>query len=114
MSNLLDKYTDNERNSEPDYIPAYNAELAALYTEHNELLKESIRLQRELLMLEEKRRKEEKKRKKAERSSGARRFFEKFCDAVCKAIPKVLTTLATLAFGYFVTQKAPPEKPKYA
>lgn len=48
---------------------------------------------------------------KSKRDNGARGFLSKLGDAICKAVPKLLTTLATLAFGYLVntrfTRKAP-------
>lgn len=53
--------------------------------------------------------KEVEKRKSAK---GAVGFLTKLGDAVCKAVPKVLTTLVTLAFGWFVKAKFDKQMPQ--
>lgn len=42
---------------------------------------------------------------KAKPDHGVKGFLEKLGDAICKAIPKLLTTLAPLAFGFFFKTK---------
>lgn len=74
-------------------------------------LTKALRKQNKLLKMEAERRKaEEEAAVTAEKDKCDTRkkgFLKNLGDAICKAIPKVLTTLVTLAFGYFFKEKFP-------
>lgn len=76
--------------------------LAKALRKHNKLMKqEAARRETE----EEATKTAAKDTDKRKRDNGTRGFLDKLGDAICKAIPKLLTTLATLAFGYFVNKR---------
>lgn len=72
--------------------------LAKAFRKYNRLMKQEA----------ERRKAEEEATEKANRrkdDSSTRGFFNKLGDAICKAIPKVLTAIATVALGFFFNRK---------
>lgn len=123
MATILDKYENNTNEiAVPVGESAGKAEqryalsrkerkifkaLAKALRKHNKLLKQEA----------ERRRAEEEAVETTARSkhdNGVRGFLVKFGDAVCKAVPKVLTTLVTLALGYFFKTKFAGKAPQVA
>lgn len=125
MSNLLEKYVDaDDTLTEPARKPYSETELALKRQKKllklHKSLKKALRKQNRLMKQEAERRKAEeaaaeaarlkaeeeaKEANKRKSASGVRGFLTKLGDAICKAIPKILTTLATLAFSWFVKNK---------
>lgn len=114
MANLLDKYENTtgemvvpagESAGKAEQQPVLSKKerrifksLAKALRKHNKLLKQEA----------ERRRAEEEATEKANRrkdDSSTRGFFNKLGDAICKAIPKVLTAIATVALGFFFNRK---------
>lgn len=114
MATILDKYENNTNEiAVPVGESAGKAEqrcalsrkerkifkvLAKALRKHNKLMKQEA----------ERRRAEEEATEKANRrkdDSSTRGFFNKLGDAICKAIPKVLTAIATVALGFFFNRK---------
>lgn len=121
MANLLDKYGDttdevavpvSESAGKAERQPALSKKerkifkaLTKALRKHNKLLKEES----------ERRRAEEEAVETPARSkhdNGVRGFLVKLGDAICKAVPKLLTTLAPLAFGYFFKAKFAGKAPQ--
>lgn len=114
MANLLDKYENTtgemvvpagESAGKAEQQPVLSKKerkifkaLAKALRKHNKLMKQEA----------ERRRAEEEATEKANRrkdDSSTRGFFNKLGDAICKAIPKVLTAIATVALGFFFNRK---------
>ena len=114
MATILDKYENNTNEiAVPVGESAGKAEqrcalsrkerkifkaLAKALRKHNKLMKQEA----------ERRRAEEEATEKANRrkdDSSTRGFFNKLGDAICKAIPKILTAIATVALGFFFNRK---------
>lgn len=114
MANLLDKYGNTT-----DEIAVPAGEFAGTAEQQPVLTKKERRIFKNLakafrkynrLMKQEaeRRRAEEEATEKANRrkdDSSTRGFFNKLGDAICKAIPKVLTAIATVALGFFFNRK---------
>ena len=114
MANLLDKYGNTT-----DEIAVPAGEFAGTAEQQPVLTKKERRIFKNLakafrkynkLMKQEaeRRRAEEEATEKANRrkdDSSTRGFFNKLGDAICKAIPKVLTAIATVALGFFFHRK---------
>lgn len=77
-------------------------------------LTKAIRQQNKLIEQEAERRRAEEamKSEKFKTANGAGCFLSKLGDAVCKAVPKILTTIVTLAFGWFVKAKFDKQIPQ--
>lgn len=114
MANLLDKY---ENTTDEMVVPASESagkakQQPALSRKERKILKalaKALRKHNKLMKQEaERRRAEEEATEKANRrkdDSSTRGFFNKLGDAICKAIPKVLTAIATVALGFFFNRK---------
>lgn len=114
MANLLDKYGNTT-----DEIAVPAGEFAGTAEQQPVLTKKERRIFKNLakafrkynrLMKQEaeRRKAEEEATEKANRrkdDSSTRGFFNKLGDAICKAIPKVLTAIATVALGFFFNRK---------
>lgn len=115
MANMLDKYTENvDEAAVPTSEPISKFERQRVLKEKElralrKLAKAFRKYNKRLKQDEEKRRTEEEAAKKAaaekanksRNNSGVRGFLNKLGDAICKAVPKLLTTIATVALGFF-------------
>ena len=114
MATILDKYENNTNEiAVPVGESAGKAEQrCALSRKERKIFKvlaKALRKHNKLMKQEAERRKaEEEATEKANRrkdDSSTRGFFNKLGDAICKAIPKVLTAIATVALGFFFNRK---------
>lgn len=114
MANLLDKYGNTtDEIAVPAGEFAGTAEQQPILTKKERRifknLAKAFRKYNRLMKQEAERRKaEEEATEKANRrkdDSSTRGFFNKLGDAICKAIPKVLTAIATVALGFFFNRK---------
>lgn len=115
MANMFDTYPDvPEETTTPINGPISKAERQRVLKKKDlkvlKKLAKALRKQNKLMQEKaEKQKAEEEAAKKAadketnrhKDDSGAKGFFNKLGDAICKAIPKVLTTIATVALGFF-------------
>ena len=116
MANLLDNYNENLPGEE---VVSGNKNAAAdkRFREKEQkvlnAIRKMVKRQNKLLKEELNRKKAEREAAEAERvaakqtaDSGQRQnvrgFFNKLGDAICKAIPRVLTTLVPLFFGWLI------------
>lgn len=130
MANIFDKYTDVPGEAAtPINEPISKAERQrGLKKKDLKVLKKlakALRKQNRLMKQEAEKRKADEeaanaktatteKANKDKSNNGVRGFLGKLGDAICKAMPKVLTTLATLAFGYFVNTRFARKAPQVA
>lgn len=135
MADFLEKYSDTENavNSPAKKTPCdYKLEsrlkkkdlknlkrLTKAIRQHNKLLAQEAerRKAEEAVAAEAARLKAEEEAKEADKRKsgrGVRGFLTKLGDAICRAVPKVLTTLATLAFSWFVKNKLDRRVPQAA
>ncbi len=132
MASILDNYSDDVDETSATATKQFcniseECTTKKKYAKKIKALTKAIRKQNELLEQEAERRKAEeaaaaeaarlraeKAANKRNRSNGARGFLTKLEDAICKSIPKVLTTLATLAFSWFVKTKLDRRSPQAA
>lgn len=114
MADIFDKYGDaTDEIAVPVSESAGKAERQPMLRKKErkifKALAKALRKQNKLLEQEAERRKaEEEATEKANRrkdDSSTRGFFNKLGDAICKAIPKVLTAIATVALGFFFNRK---------
>lgn len=119
MANMLDKYVETVDEAAIPASKPINKAKRQLVLKKKELrvlkkLAKALRKQNRLMEQEAEKQKSEEEAAKAtttekanknKSNNGVRGFLGKLGDAVCKAIPKVLTTFATLAFGFFFKTK---------
>ncbi len=111
MANMFEGY-ENEA-SEPAVEPdSETKERIGLSKKDRKIFKalaKALKRQNKLLKREVTQRKAEEAAvatvDKRKHDRGVKGFLKNLGDAICKAIPKVLTTLTTLAFGYFFKAK---------
>lgn len=118
MANMLDKYADT---IDEISVPADEFDGKAVKRQdisRDELENIIKRLRKKLRKQKERRKAAEKaaaeRSEKQENSSRVMGFLSKLGDAICKAVPKVLTTLVTLAFGCFFKAKFAGKSPLFA
>lgn len=127
MANLLDKYGNiadevtvpvSESAGKAERQPTLSKKERKIF----KALAKALRKHSKLMQQEAARRKAEEESvemtakvpAKAKPDHGAKGFLEKLGDAICKAIPKLLTTVATLAFGYLVNKRFAGKVPQIA
>jgi len=128
MANIANKYVDatSERSVSADK-PRYNKDYRQRVLKRKELraikkLAKCIRKYNKLQEQEAARREaEEDNTKKAPEKvnkrkvdSGAGGFFRKLGDAICKAVPMILTALAKVAFDHFLKARLSGKAPQAA
>ena len=127
MADMLDKYDVEDETTVPTGEPVCKSERQRVLKKKDlkalKKLVKALRKQNKLRKQEAARRKAEEeaaeeaaaaKVSKDKSNNGVRSFLVKLGDAICKAIPKVLTTLATLAFGFFFKAKFAGKAPQAA
>ena len=105
MANLLDKY---ENTTDEMVVPASESagkakQQPALSRKERKIFKALAKALRKHNKLMKQEATEKANRRKDD--SSTRGFFNKLGDAICKAIPKVLTAIATVALGFFFNRK---------
>ena len=124
MANMLDKYVDavdevaapatesisktkakakRQRFLKKKEIRALKA-LAKAFRKHNELMEQEAARRKAEEDAAEKA--VAKQASKNESDNGMRGFLHKLGNAICKAVPGILTTLTTLIFGHFVKMRS--------
>jgi len=111
LADLFEGYTDeaSEPVVEPDSETKKRIGLSKKERKIFKALAKALKRRNKLLKQEMKQRKAEEAAvatvDKRKHDRGVKGFLKNLGDAICKAIPKVLTTLTTLAFGYFFKAK---------
>lgn len=111
MANLFEEYTDeaSEPAIEPDSETKERKELSQKELKIFKALAKALKRQNKLLKQEMKQRKAEEAAvataDKRKHNRGVKGFLKNLGDAICRAVPKILTTLTTLAFGYLFKAK---------
>lgn len=115
MANIFDIYPDvPEETTTPVNGPISKAERQRVLKKKElkvlKKLAKALRKQNRLMKQEAEKRKAGEEAAKADTTekankdkinNGVRGFLGKLADAVCKAVPKLLTTVATVALGFF-------------
>lgn len=121
MANILEKYSENLPGEE--VIPDNENSGAAkwFYKRERKVLKKIkkiVKRQNKLLKMELEQKRAEREAAEAEKATAAKQaaeanqgqdmkgFFNKLGDAICKAIPRVLTALVPAFFGWFIKKSA--------
>ena len=100
MANILENY--NENLPAEEVTPGNENSSAAEWFRKNKLLKEEFEQKKAEREAAEAERAVAKQAADSGRGQDVKGFFNKLGDAICKAIPRVLTTLVPLLFGWLI------------